>query len=231
MQYGFINRSKIQVNEAIKRIFISNILENTAKITVENIDYSLADLEQDCWSRLVNGAIKSRSPFHTPAVATLAKGEISMRTVVLRKTIPETREIRFHTDIRSRKWEELHVKPSIGVLFYDASSRIQLRVKGNAHLHVGDLIANEAWQKTSLSSRRCYLTDQSPSSFSAIPTSGLSEEIEQENFSLAASEVGFRYFGVVSVHVQSIDWLWLHHAGHRRAFFDYEENAFQWMIP
>jgi pyridoxamine 5'-phosphate oxidase len=115
--------------------------------------------------------------------------------------------------------------------FYDAAERIQLRVKGKAVLHHTNDLTAKAWETTSLSSRKCYLTLHSPSSFSDSSTSGLSEDIEQENFTLAESEKGYENFGIVSIHVQSIDWLWLNHAGHRRAFFDCSNNTFQWMVP
>lgn len=206
-------------------------MENKDSIRINDIDYQLSDLEKDCWNRLVTGAVKSRTPFHTPSIATLHQGEVNMRTVVLRKALPVERALRFHTDIRSSKWAELSLNPSISALFYDASERIQLRVKGSAILHHTNQITAEAWEKTTLSSRRCYLTQHSPSSFSGIPTSGLSEDIEQENFTLAESEVGLQHFGIVEIQVQSIDWLWLNHAGHRRAFFDYAKGSYQWMIP
>jgi 3-hydroxyisobutyrate dehydrogenase len=206
-------------------------MENSTQITIENINFSLEDLEQDIWVRLVTGAVKSRNPFHTPCVATMDKGEVSLRTVVLRKALAKERELRFHTDIRSPKWKELTLNPSISALFYDAGDRIQLRVKGQAVLQYKNDLTAEAWKNTSSSSRRCYLTLHSPSSFAEIPTSGLSEEIEQENFTLAESEMGYSNFGIVSIQVQSIDWLWLNHAGHRRAFFDYTDGSFQWMIP
>lgn len=104
-------------------------MEKNERIWDNYNDHGLEDLEQDCWSRLVTGATKSRTPFHTPFVATLANGEVSLRTVVLRDTLPIERELRFHTDIRSPKWNELSINPSISALFYDASERIQLRVK------------------------------------------------------------------------------------------------------
>jgi pyridoxamine 5'-phosphate oxidase len=206
-------------------------MENKERIHTNYIDYSLADLEQDCWSRLVTGAVKSRTPFHTPSVATFANGEVSLRTVVLRKTLPTERELRFHTDVRSPKWQELSQNPSISALFYDSTDRIQLRVKGKAVLHHTNEITAEAWQKTSLSSRKCYLTLFSPSSFTDKSTSGLTNDIEHENFTLAESDMGYSNFGIVSIHVQSIDWLWLNHAGHRRAFFDYEKGVNSWMVP
>lgn len=201
------------------------------QININYIDSNLEDLEQDAWDRLFIGATKSRDSFHTPCVATINQGDVSIRTVVLRKAIPSTKELRFHTDIRSRKWAELEQNNSISALFYDASARIQLRVKGKAILHVNNEITSEAWQKTTLSSRKCYLTAFSPSSFTESSTSGLSEDIEQENFTLLESEVGQKNFGIVSIKVESIDWLWLNHAGHRRAFFDYQNDSYQWMIP
>ncbi len=193
--------------------------------------YNLSELEQDCWDRLVSGAVKSRTPFHTPSIATLHQGDVSLRTVVLRKTLPTERELRFHTDVRSPKWQELSQNPSISALFYDGLARIQIRVKGKAFLHHSNEITDEAWQKTSISSRKCYLTRFSPSSFTEESSSGLSENIENENFTLSESESGYSNFGIVSIHVQSIDWLWLNHAGHRRAFFDYEKGMNSWMIP
>lgn len=210
---------------------IISIQDMNQEVIINNISYSLEDLEKDCWLRLVNGAIKSRDPFHTPCVATIDSGEVNMRTVVLRKALPTLRELRFHTDTRSKKWKELAINNSISALFYDASSRIQLRVKGKAVLHFNNDITAEAWTKTALSSRRCYLTNESPSSFSSIPTSGLTEKIEQENFTLEESEVGKDHFGIVAIQVESIEWLWLHHAGHRRAFFDYVNDCNNWMIP
>ena len=206
-------------------------MKNNELIRENYTEYSLNELEQDCWNRLVTGAIKSRNPFHTPSVATLSKGEVSMRTVVLRKALPLERELRFHTDVRSIKWDDLLINPGISALFYDADERIQLRIKGKAVLHHVNDITAKAWETTTLSSRKCYLTLHSPSSFTDSSTSGLSEDIEQEKFTLLESEAGFTNFGIVSIQVQSIDWLWLNHAGHRRAFFDYTDGSFQWMIP
>lgn len=206
-------------------------MEPSNNVTINNITYSLSDLEIDIWNRLVNGAVKSRDPLHTPCVATHSGIDISLRTVVLRKAVLETKELSFHTDTRSKKWQELTLNPSISALFYDAADRIQIRVKGRAVLQFNNNITAAAWQKTSLSSRRCYLTNFDPSSFTQNPISGLPEHIEQENFTLEESEIGFQNFGIVSIQVQNIDWLWLHHAGHRRAYFDYISGSFRWMIP
>lgn len=205
--------------------------ENSNSITIQGIKYHLDDLEKDIWIRLLNGSLKSKEAFHTSSIATITDSGISQRTVVIRQVLPATKQLFFHTDTRSNKWVELSTNNAISALFYDAPARIQLRINGTAVLHQNDLIAENAWQKTRLSSRRCYLTLAPPSSISKLPTSGLSAEIEQELFSLEESEVGKQNFGVVSINVVSIDWLWLHHAGHRRALFNYLTNSFQWLIP
>lgn len=206
-------------------------IERNNSVTINGINYDLNDLEEDIWKLLLNGALKSKDPFHTASIATLSDGEINLRTVVLRKVIGKSKEIRFHTDTRSRKWAELKKSNTITALFYNGPARIQLRLKGRAILHFHDNIAEESWQKTSLSGRRSYLTTESPSSVSGEPTSGLALKYETENFTLEESEVGKANFGVISLEVKSIDWLWLNHAGHRRAYFDYANNHANWLIP
>jgi pyridoxamine 5'-phosphate oxidase len=200
-------------------------------ILVNNVSYNLEELEKDCWIRLIEGSKSSKVPFHLPAIANIRGGEVTLRTVVLRKVIPELKELRLHTDIRSPKWNDLLLNPQVSLLFYDDIARIQLRIKGHAILHYDDAIAKEAWQNTSLSSRKCYLTTLSPSSHADSPTSGLPEKIEKGELTEEESEMGQQNFGVVAIVVNSIDWLWLNHAGHRRACFDYERGQFKWMIP
>lgn len=201
------------------------------KVRINNINYCIDELEKDCWIRLLNGAIKSRDPFHTFCVATQNNGEINIRTVVLRKAILLSRLLRFHTDIRSMKWKDLQSNNSISCLFYDPKSRIQIRAKGKAKLHFNDDITIDEWQKTTLTGRRSYLTHFSPSSFTELPTSGLPVHIEQDNFTLEESEIGQQNFGIVSIRVESIEWLCLNDTGHRRAYFDYIKNSYRWMIP
>jgi 3-hydroxyisobutyrate dehydrogenase len=204
---------------------------NRLGVMIQEINYQLEDLEKDIWIRLLNGALKSREAFHTTSIATIADGAISQRTVVLRKVLPAAKQLFFHTDTRSHKWLELAKNNNISALFYDAPARLQLRIQGKAVLHQNDAIAETSWQTTRLSSRRCYLTMAPPSSVSDQPSSGLTPEIEREQFTLDESEVGKHNFGVVAINVDSIDWLWLHHAGHRRAHFNYQTNTFQWLIP
>jgi len=77
-----IYRKKSNFNTVMNKE--KDIDQTKNEVTINNISYSIDELEKDCWIQLVNGAIKSRSPFHTPYVATLNNVEVSMRTVVLR---------------------------------------------------------------------------------------------------------------------------------------------------
>lgn len=201
------------------------------RVTINGIRYGLTDLENDIWKLLLNGSLKNKDPFHTASIATLSGSGISLRTIVLRKVIVPSKLIRFHTDKRSGKWTELEKDNNISALFYNGPAQIQLRLKGKAILHHNDDVVKDSWQKTSLSGRKSYLTTASPSSISNEPTSGLAMKFEKGDFTLGESEVGKANFGVISVEVNSIDWLWLNHAGHRRAHFDYSNNQFNWLIP
>jgi len=204
---------------------------NTNGVIINNIFYTLDELEKDCWLRILNGSLRSKNPFHAMTVGTFSGNEIALRTVILRKVIPQEHRLFFHTDIRSNKWQELQLNHSISVLLYDAAERIQIRINGKAVLHQYDDIANTAWQNTQLYSRRCYMATSAPSDFSAIPTSGLPEAFELKDPTAEESEWGRQNFGVVEVMANTLDWLWLHHAGHRRAMFNYDNNSSSWLVP
>jgi pyridoxamine 5'-phosphate oxidase len=206
-------------------------MENIALVTINSTSYTIEELEKDCWLRLLNGSLRSKDDFHTGSVATLKDSEVSLRTVVLRKVIPSQKEVWFHTDIRSPKWAELKKNNTISMLFYSRQARMQIRVFGSASLHYQDEIKEIAWTNTSLSSRRCYLGNTSPSSHVGFPSDGLENIIGEGNLSPEASEKGKKNFGVVSVHVKTMDWLWLNHAGHRRALFDYTTRRYTWLTP
>ena len=206
-------------------------MENNLGIFIDKIFYTLHDLENDCWLRLVNGTLRSKDAFHTACVGTLKGNEISLRTVVLRKAIPSEKLLYFHTDIRSLKWNELKANNTISMLFYNFSSRIQLRITGFATMHNEDDLTDIAWQKTGLNSRRSYLTTIPPSSLLDFPSKGFEESNKPESLLQIESEAGRKNFGVIKVHVHSMDWLWLNHAVHHRALFDYVNQKYLWIAP
>jgi 3-hydroxyisobutyrate dehydrogenase len=199
----------------------------------EQLYSSLGSIETDIWARLENAAASSRNDFHLPVVATVSGDMPSLRTVVLRRASATDRKLRFHTDIRSPKVSALLANPSIALLFYHKEHRLQLRVQGRATVdHTSDAVSM-AWDATPASSRRCYLSTAAPSSTSDVPSVGFPDAFRHRFPSHEETLPGRDHFAVVIVQVKSIDWLWLNHAGHRRAQFIYHEGGFdaQWLVP
>jgi pyridoxamine 5'-phosphate oxidase len=184
----------------------------------------LAGTLDEAWRVLGRGAVDRRSPLHTPAVATTGiDGQPQVRTVVLRGVDKPNRTLRFHSDARSGKFAELTADPRIAVLGYDAGHKIQLRVTGRATLHTGDNTAAAAWAKSQAMSRMCYRQAEAPGTALAVsaPAGPLLDD-------------GSEHFVVVSVAIHAIEWLYLAHAGHRRARFvwtDGELTAATWLAP
>ncbi|MFY8005475.1 MAG: pyridoxamine 5'-phosphate oxidase family protein [Chitinophagaceae bacterium] len=202
---------------------------------LKNYEENIHLLEADIWARLSAAVASAKHPFHLPAIATInEKGFPSLRTVVLRNAVATQKSIYFHTDVRSPKWQNLQNNHALAALFYDASARLQLRIEGKALLHYQDAYCENAWQKTGVSSRRCYLATQAPSSAMSFPSSGLPDEMNDRNPTLDESSPGYNNFGVVEIKVQQIDWLWLNSKGHRRVIFTYSSDGnfqYNWLTP
>ena len=82
-------------------------------------------------------------------------------------------------------------------------------------------------------SRQCYLGKKAPGLTATLPTSGLTEDINNSNYSIEESEIGYNNFCVVQTFVKSIEWLYLASKGHRRAqfFFNNDQVDKKWLIP
>ena len=92
-------------------------------------------------------------------------------------------------------------------------------------------ITKESWLKTGHMSRKCYLVDNGPGTKSNNPTSGLKPELDNFEFTMEQSEVGYKNFTVIQCKIKSMEWLYLAAKGHRRARFDLENNKDNWLIP
>jgi 3-hydroxyisobutyrate dehydrogenase len=194
---------------------------------------NLESIHEQIWAALVRGAADRKDEFHTPVVATVrsssddtGKGtgivtSPEMRVVVLRKAIPESREVWFHTDTRTEKMNDLRANPRCSLLFYHPRKQFQIRVAAIATLHTDDAVADVQWERTALASRRCYCGEETPGAASAEMSSGLPPFLRTRQPSVEESMAGRVNFGVVRCVVQRIEWLLLHHEGHRRAEFSY----------
>ncbi len=197
--------------------------------------YNDLDLTLDqAWTLWVRGGADRRSAFHTPVVATVDEGGFPQaRVMVLREADAASRSLRFHTDARSQKVQDLAAGGMITVLGYDPAAKIQLRVRGSGTILAQGDVVDMAWARTSLPSRKCYLAEPGPGSVSRLPTSGLMADYETRDPSLEESLPARAHFSVLMVTVASLEWVYLAAQGHRRARFDWDGISWSksWLIP
>ncbi|HAI58282.1 MAG TPA: pyridoxamine 5'-phosphate oxidase [Xanthomonadaceae bacterium] len=174
-----------------------------------------ASLLEEVWRLLADGQRLRQSPFHQAVLATSTARGPSARYVVLRQVDRERGMLGFHTDRRSDKWTEIERDPRVALCFH--GHNVQVRVEGRAILHHDDAVADLAWKRTGLMSRRCYLADPAPGTVTPKPTSGLPAHLSKDRPNEAESAGGRVNFGVVIVPLQRIEWLHLAFEGHRRA--------------
>ena len=89
------------------------------------------------------------------------------------------------------------------------------------------------WDKTSLMSRKCYLTKKAPSSITDIPEDGIDLDLKGKEPTKADSEIGYKNFTVIENKIVEIDWLYLDASGHRRLNIklNNKKPSFDWIIP
>lgn len=169
--------------------------------TEEDSFYNDLDLSFDkAWKLIEPGANNRTSSAHTPVVGTVDnEGFPQLRVIVLREADRNKRLLRFHTDVRSQKVEEIAANNLASVLMYDAAQKLQLRLLGIARVSDVPADTENAWTTSTTFARRCYLAESAPGSESSLPTSGLPEWIEGkqpvEEQLVAAREI-LRYCGL-----------------------------------
>lgn len=185
--------------------------------------------------RLVqSGASDRRVAAHHPVVATVdAEGVPQQRVMILRDVDWASRELRFHTDSRSAKVEHVQ-NPNISVLIYDEPAKVQLRLTGSSALAYHN-ISEAAWANSTPFARRCYMAHTAPGSYCDYPTSGLPDWIEgRQPTELQLVDARINFAAVV-VTVETVEWLYLANAGHRRARWSWDhthaEWSGRWLVP
>lgn len=185
---------------------------------------TLDEALQAAFGLLARAVADRHSPLHTPTLATVAAdGGPSLRTVVLRAFDPATRRLRLHTDRRSAKTAEIAAEPRVMLHGYDPGAQVQLRLAGRARLHLDDAEADAAWAASRVMSRLCYAAPDPPGAVLPAPAPAPED-----------AEGGRGNFAAVTVVFESLDWLMLAHAGHRRARFAWDaacRRSACWVAP
>ena len=192
-----------------------------------NIDLILDEI----WSLLQRGVADRNEDFRLPVVIVSATDSAEGRIVVLRGAFKDKNILRFHTDFRSSKIKSLKENKKIYFVFYNKKRKIQVRAEGAAVIHKDNEITKEAWTKTQMMSRKCYLSPQAPGDFINDSASDLSKDMGNEIPTFEQSEIGYKNFCVVDSKIKSFEWLYLASQGHRRAKFILDENKSTWLVP
>ena len=182
---------------------------------------------------ITDGVVNKHSSFHIPVMINSSENNNNGRIVVLRNANSDQHTIRFHSDIRSPKVNNLKKNSKVFFIFYDKEEKIQLRVSGDAIINYKNNITKVSWEKTAHMSRKCYLAAHAPGTVSEKPTSGVSDKVENLKYTLEESESGYENFCVIETKIDSIEWLYLAAKGHRRAKFEYSKNNIKknWLTP
>jgi len=175
---------------------------------------NLEDVDASAWSSLEAATNDAQSGFRFINLCSVdAAGHPQARTVVLRRVDTGARLLEIHTDTRSPKWLELSRNPTVTILGFSASTRVQLRVVGSVRLHAaGSDPAEKAWSELSAWTRSTY---------AGGPPGD--EPGNEESVSAGAEADGKAFFGVVWFHAESLDWFELRRADNRRALFEYSD--------
>ena len=193
-----------------------------------------SEIFEDIKRNLTRGVKDRKHSFHTPVFSNIDNEDgITSRVVVLRQFDSENMVLNFHTDFRSPKTFSLQENNNSLFVFYDHKMKTQLRIKTTSTVNNQNNITEEMWEETKLFSRKCYLTEKAPSSFTDFPEDGIDENLRGKEPSVEESEKGYKNFTVVQNQIQKIDWLYLAASGHRRLKITMQDKiqSYQWIIP
>ena len=167
---------------------------------------------------LAAGAQHPTHPFRLPVVSTVDdRGHPDSRIVVLRAFDTATREVVFHTDIRSPKVTHLRAHPRCGALFYDPDARLQVRARCTAVVHHLDDRCRREFDALPPHTRATYADPHPPGDVAPFdaPYDYPPRPPVDEGFA-------FRQFAAVVCAVAEMDVLELHADGHRRVRLRWE---------
>ncbi len=193
-------------------------------------DHDLAAILSFAWAELERAAHDRDSPFRHAQLATAGpRGWPQLRTVILRFADAARRQVGFHTDRRSAKVAEMNAEMAVALAAYDRGRGLQIRLTGQAGLHVEDARAAEAWAGLHPPLRTPYRLQ----THSGWPLSDPSEgDPTPEMREPRNADAGFENFAFVSVRVIRLEWLHLRPTGHRRARFEWNGSwESTWLAP
>lgn len=187
----------------------------------------------DAWHLLIKAAIKRKGNYQKPCIATTdPNGFAQQRIVVLREVDQEKRLLTLFTDARSEKVNELQSNPLLSWLFWDERKKVQIRMIGEAVLEQGTDRCRIYWARLPVQGRASYAMLTAPGTPKEQDTVPL-PDFWKSDIDLEKTEYAFDHFMVITCRIFKVDLLHLHHEGHQRAQFEYQDDHWQgrWVTP
>lgn len=186
------------------------------------MDAALEAVLAGAWALLAKAAADPRRPARVIQLATRGMdGAPRLRSVILRGADQATRTLSAYTDRRSGKVAEIAAEPRVAVLAWDPGARVQIRLTGRATLHLAGPARQVAWDAVPPAARRDYAQEDAPGTPCPAPPGA------------PAHADPARHFAVLTVMVETLDWLRLAPEPHRRAGFILDGDAPRgtWLVP
>ena len=174
---------------------------------------------QKCEAELVNGYAKKRHPFRYFSLATVDGSKPRLRTVVLRKILPDF-TLLFYTDKRSQKVDDFENNANVSALFYNPKQLLQIRIDGHVEFVSDEGEIKNYWNNIPENSRKDYITKLKP----GTPLHDDAEvEYDEENPNFLA----------VKIVANKIEYLQLQRPSHLRLQFEKQDGdwIFQNLVP
>lgn len=203
------------------------------------MDKNLRALYARVWDELCEGVRRSKHPFHTGVLGTIAVDRQGLPSpelcsLVLREANRTSGYILAHTDARSNKVARIESNPRVSWLGYDPDTRMQVRVRARASIHTDDERAEQRWNAADLNARRCYLCYPAPGTEADVPVTGLPPRLTHTHPTLVESESGRENFAIINMIVEEVETVELAAQGHRRALFTVSAGQVSyasWLVP
>jgi pyridoxine/pyridoxamine 5'-phosphate oxidase len=148
--------------------------------------------------------------------------------MVLRDHIASKRVIRFHSDYRSDKVQELKANKKISVIGYDPSLKTQIRLTGKAKINHKNKSSKKAWEESQAISKKCYSVKDGSSTKTNKP------ELYDFHMKDISVEDGYKNFCTIEIYYDTLEFLYLQRQGHRRCKFKWNaKGKLQsfWLVP
>jgi pyridoxamine 5'-phosphate oxidase len=138
-------------------------------------------------------------------LATVDNGQADARSVVLREVDASERRLVFYTDARSPKVRQIEASPHGTLMFWSRERGWQLRMQVRLAVETSGLAVSSRWARLKTTAgARDYQSAAAPGSVLDAPLADLDDRT---------------HFAMIEAMADSVDWLEIDPAGHRRALF------------